>query len=317
MNSSKLPQKVSTFGCGYRPRDDGMISSKAAIRSRILTSSSHTRSNTLHFNTHRYSGSSITRSSNLFGSAHSRARSLLSSAHVLRSSGTQMGYTTESHQAPGLHTDYQIGVIRPSCLYPTTEPISSYGMQINGTTTSVIYPCPDQNLHSPELLIFRTDSAVSRDRSTGSPPVLRAYGPTIYTSSCSGSPPSSSSASSPSSVIPTSNSFPTCSTILSSPETGFGFALPLTELVDVSESGLFITLDSLDQQEREAYRTNSNLCPPCSFHSLIYMSIQSMKRHKFTLNDIISWIRDNFAYFRFLQSPWEVSLFTRIFSKSN
>ncbi|THD23669.1 hypothetical protein D915_005599 [Fasciola hepatica] len=299
-NSSQIPQKVSTFGHGLRSRDDGMISSKSAIRSRILSSSSHARSNALHQGAHRYSGSSTIRSSNSFGSVHPMARSLLHSAHILRSSGLQMSYTPDFHQSNGTQVDYPVGVFKSAGLHPSTESISSYSMQTNGSNTSVIYPCPDQNFYSPELLLLRTNPAASRV----SPATLRTYAPTIYSSPCSASPPLSSS-SSPSSAIPSSPSFSTCSAILTRPETGFGFSLSLTELVDVSESGLFVTLDSLDQEQREAYRTNPSLCPPYSFHNLIYMSIQCMKRHKVTLNDISTWIRDNFAYFRDLHSKWE------------
>ncbi|CAL8088507.1 unnamed protein product [Calicophoron daubneyi] len=80
------------------------------------------------------------------------------------------------------------------------------------------------------------------------------------------------------------------------------------DTVDISTSGLFISFDSLDIAVRKSYRNDPNSCPPYSFHTLIYMSMQSLKKQKITLNEICSWITDNFAYFRNSPNNWQGAL---------
>ncbi|KAF6771744.1 hypothetical protein AHF37_09161 [Paragonimus kellicotti] len=78
--------------------------------------------------------------------------------------------------------------------------------------------------------------------------------------------------------------------------------------VDVSTSNLFITLDEVDPELRDKYRVDSSTCPPFTFHSLIYMSMQCLKRHKVTLKEIYKWITDNFAFFRCQTNDWQETL---------
>ncbi|KER25427.1 hypothetical protein T265_07109 [Opisthorchis viverrini] len=80
------------------------------------------------------------------------------------------------------------------------------------------------------------------------------------------------------------------------------------DTVDTSTSGLFHTLDSLDPITREKFREDPDSFPPYSFHSLIYMSMQSLKKQKVALTDIYSWIEDNFAYFRCSSQEWKEAL---------
>ncbi|KAF7256922.1 hypothetical protein EG68_05775 [Paragonimus skrjabini miyazakii] len=85
--------------------------------------------------------------------------------------------------------------------------------------------------------------------------------------------------------------------------------LPVSmDTVDVSTSNLFITLDELEPELRDKYRDDSSTCPPFTFHSLIYMSMQCLKRHKVTLKDIYTWITDNFAFFRCQTNDWQEAL---------
>ncbi|KAF5401187.1 hypothetical protein PHET_05595 [Paragonimus heterotremus] len=91
-------------------------------------------------------------------------------------------------------------------------------------------------------------------------------------------------------------------------ENRMGNILPVSvDMIDVSTSNLFITLDELDPKLRDKYRDDSSTCPPFTFHSLIYMSMQCLKRHKVTLKDIYTWITDNFAFFRCQTNDWQVS----------
>ncbi|KAF8569712.1 hypothetical protein P879_08002 [Paragonimus westermani] len=85
--------------------------------------------------------------------------------------------------------------------------------------------------------------------------------------------------------------------------------LPVSEdTVDVSTSNLFITLDEIDPELRDKYKDDSSTSPPFTFHSLIYMSMQCLKRHKVTLKDICTWITDNFAFFRCQTNDWQETL---------
>ena len=55
------------------------------------------------------------------------------------------------------------------------------------------------------------------------------------------------------------------------------------------------------------YKSNPNLKPPFPYAVLISWAMKELGKPKITLSDIYGWIVDNFAYYRYSDSSWQVA----------
>jgi hypothetical protein len=87
----------------------------------------------------------------------------------------------------------------------------------------------------------------------------------------------------------------------------------LSWLQKMQGSGVKVDLD-LDNCKFESehedlvidWKTNTDIKPPFSYITLIYMAMKSSNLPKVTLNDIYSFITDNFIFYRCCEPGWKV-----------
>ncbi|KAM7533528.1 hypothetical protein Aperf_G00000122369 [Anoplocephala perfoliata] len=61
-------------------------------------------------------------------------------------------------------------------------------------------------------------------------------------------------------------------------------------------------------EERDALRTNQSLGPGFNYSTLICMSMQALRKNEVTLDEIYSWIAENFAFYRDSEPTWKPAL---------
>ena len=60
------------------------------------------------------------------------------------------------------------------------------------------------------------------------------------------------------------------------------------------------------------YRNNPYVKPTFSYTTLICMALQNSKKHKMSFTAICKWIADNFMYYRYAESGWQVSTLLKV-----
>lgn len=75
---------------------------------------------------------------------------------------------------------------------------------------------------------------------------------------------------------------------------------------NVESSFLFQSSENLSFDHPD-YKNNPNLKPPFPYAVLISWAMKELGKPKITLSDIYGWIVDNFAYYRYSDSSWQVS----------
>ncbi|VDK23356.1 unnamed protein product [Taenia asiatica] len=83
---------------------------------------------------------------------------------------------------------------------------------------------------------------------------------------------------------------------------------PMTLLTNASLSSTLPTIEDVAPEERVAFRTNQMLQPPFTHTALICMSMQAMGKKKITLDEIYSWMAENFAFYRDSEPTWKLAL---------
>ncbi|VDM30519.1 unnamed protein product [Hydatigera taeniaeformis] len=83
---------------------------------------------------------------------------------------------------------------------------------------------------------------------------------------------------------------------------------PMTLLADSPLSSTLPTIEDVAPEERAAFKTNQMLQPPFTHTALICMSMQAMGKNKITLDEIYSWMAENFAFYRDSEPTWKLAL---------
>ena len=89
----------------------------------------------------------------------------------------------------------------------------------------------------------------------------------------------------------------------------------LSWLQKMRDSGVKLALVEVGQWAFEAeqdrtpidWKTNTEIKPPFSYVTLIYMAMKDSHKSKVTLNDIYTYIMDNFLWYRCCEPGWKVS----------
>uniref|UniRef100_A0A5K3FR20 Fork-head domain-containing protein n=1 Tax=Mesocestoides corti TaxID=53468 RepID=A0A5K3FR20_MESCO len=68
------------------------------------------------------------------------------------------------------------------------------------------------------------------------------------------------------------------------------------------------TIETVNPEDRLVFQTNQGIRPPYSYAVLIYMSMEATKKNKITLNEIYSWVAENFAFYRKSEPTWKLAL---------
>lgn len=85
--------------------------------------------------------------------------------------------------------------------------------------------------------------------------------------------------------------------------------VPVTLFTNRTVNFTLPTVTEISLEEREAFSTNQSLRPPFNYATLICMSMQALEKNKATLDEIYSWIAENFAFYRDSEPTWKVRIY--------
>lgn len=86
--------------------------------------------------------------------------------------------------------------------------------------------------------------------------------------------------------------------------------------VENANSRVLESFNSIDPELRLTYRTDANILPPYSLHTLLVMCLRSMKRQRVTFYDMCQWMEENFAAYRETRKNWQVNLMANMYLNS-
>ena len=81
---------------------------------------------------------------------------------------------------------------------------------------------------------------------------------------------------------------------------------PVALFTDKTVTSNLPRIEDVALEERMEFKTNRLARPPFNQLTLICMSIQALGKNKVTLNEIYSWVAENFAFYRDAEPAWKV-----------